>query len=175
MKPFSMPQVGEYSFFFQTYLNALGNQNPIEVLTRQRKKTIEIFKNLTPEQANYRYAVGKWSVKEVFGHVIDTERIMSYRALCMARGEAQSLPGFDENTYVQAADFDARSMSSLIMEYDLLRRANIALYKSLNDKALQTTGSANGAPTTARALVCITAGHELHHIGVLKARYGIGE
>jgi DinB superfamily len=174
MKPFSMPQVGEYNPFFQTYIDALGNQHPMEVLSTQRKKTIEIFKHLTPEQANYRYAEGKWSPKEMFGHIIDTERIMSYRALCMARGEEKVLPGFDENRYVQGANFDARSMSSLIMEYDLLRRANIELYKSLSDKALQIIGATNGAPITARALVCITAGHELHHLGVLKARYKIG-
>jgi uncharacterized damage-inducible protein DinB len=174
MKPFPKPEVNEYSPFFQTYLNALGEQHPLEVLSIQRKKTIEIFKNLTPAQANYRYAEEKWSVKEVLGHIIDTERIMSYRALCVARGEQQKLISFDENEYVKVADFDSRTINSLLTEYDLLRRANLALYKSLNTTALQTIGQGAHAPISTRALICITAGHELHHLRILKERYQIG-
>jgi hypothetical protein len=110
-------------------------------------------------------------VKEVVGHIIDTERIMCTRALCIARGEKQSLPGFDENEYVTAANFDKRTLYDLIREFGYVRESTLAFFKTLTEEDLDRNGIANNNPVTPRALLYIIAGHHLHHLGVLKERY----
>ncbi len=123
------------------------------------------------KNASFRYAEEKWSVKEVLGHIVDAERVFSYRALCIARGEKQSLPSFDENEYVQQANFDKRTLRNLLDEYDSVRLATVALFKSFSEEILMRKGIANGESITVQALLYIIAGHEIHHRRILDEKY----
>lgn len=166
------PGAGEFAPFYAGYVERAGS-DPIGLLERQLERFRKLGTMLTPEQAAHRYAPGKWSVKEMLGHLIDAERVFSYRALRIARGDTTPLAGFDENAYVAAAESDRRSVSDLVGEMTAIRAANIALYRSLDEAALMRLGSANAVPVSARALVFITAGHAEHHLGVLAERYGV--
>ena len=170
------PEQNEYpeNRYFSYYIEQVDNQNVIEALTEQKDKVMNLYKNLSEERKSFRYAEGKWSSQEILGHLTDTERIFGYRVLCIARGEKQSLPGFDENEYAEGARFSEVNFESLLEQYRLVREGSIALFSSLSEDATSHVGLANGNPVSARALVSMIAGHELHHLKVLKERYNIG-
>ena len=134
---------------------------------------INLFTSLSEEQKNFRYEVGKWSPHEMLGHLTDTERIFGFRALCIARGEKQSLPGFDENEYADAAKFSEVSFESLLNQYSLVRESSLALFTTFTDEVASQIGNANGNAVSAKALIWMIAGHEIHHLGILKDKYGI--
>ncbi|WP_137790583.1 DinB family protein [Bacillus sp. E(2018)] len=161
----------EYAEYYKGYVSLVPEGDVIEVLTAQMKETVGIISMLSDEQLSYRYATGKWSVKEVIGHITDTERIMSYRLLSIARGETTSLPGYDENAYVEEAGFDDIPAGDLLEHFVAVRLATIQLIKSLSNKALQRKGTANGHPVTTRALMMIISGHEIHHRNIIIERY----
>lgn len=170
---FSPPAEGEYAPFYAGYV-ALASQG--DLLTRleaQVQEVSELLRGLSEEEALARYAPGKWSVKEVAGHLADTERIMSYRALRIARGDTTPLPGFDENTFVATAGFDARPLASLVEEWETVRRASLFLLRGFDGEAAARAGTASGAPITARALAYIIAGHVAHHLEILRTRYSL--
>ena len=129
------------------------------------------FSQMSEEQLLHRYAEGKWSIKEVIGHLIDCERIMAYRALRFARRDATSLPGFDENDYVPAGQFDKRSIESLLTEWQEVRQATWSLYVHLGEADLAFAGKANGLPATSNAYFYIIAAHQEHHINIINDRY----
>ncbi|GAB3891110.1 DinB family protein [Larkinella knui] len=158
---------------FARYIDLVDTENVIGTLRQQLATVESLYKNLTVVQQNYRYAAGKWSPKEMLGHMIDTERIFMYRALCISRGEQQSLPGFDENDYVEKANFDAQSQQQLITHYTFVRQSTLALAESLTEEAQQRIGTANGLPISARAIFSVLAGHERHHLTILAERYGL--
>lgn len=157
--------------FYLRYLNQIPDQDMLALLENQAKEIVHLFTNLTPEKLNFAYAPGKWSLKELFGHMVDTERIMAYRTLCIARGETISLPGFDENAYVENAEFKNRDLENLITEYKGLRQSNLALFQSFNDEVLARSGSANNSPATVRGIISIIAAHEFHHLQIIKSQY----
>ena len=159
--------------YFSYYIEQVDNQNVIEDLTTQKEVVINLYKSLSEEQKNFRYDIGKWSPHEILGHLTDTERIFGFRALCIARGEKQSLPGFDENEYAEAAKFSEVSFESLLEQYRLVREGSIALFSSFSEAATLQMGLANGSTVSARALVSMIAGHELHHLKVLSEKYNI--
>lgn len=169
------PEPGEYGDFYQGYIDQVTTENVIQALIKQGQKTYALIQQLTDEEADSRYADGKWSVREVLGHIIDTERIMAYRALCISRGETTRLPGFDQDDYVENANFGERSLQSLSTEYDALRNANISLFNSLDENQIMRTGTASGVNTSVRALAYIIAGHEKHHLNILEEKYEIGQ
>jgi uncharacterized damage-inducible protein DinB len=136
-----------------------------------KDRVINLFKSLSEEQKNFRYEVGKWSPHEILGHLTDTERIFGYRALCIARGEKQSLPGFDENEYADGARFSEISFESLLEQYRLVREGSLALFLSFTDEVASQIGTANGNAVSAKALIWMIAGHEIHHLRVLKEKY----
>ena len=160
--------------YFSYYIEQVDNQNVIETLMKNKDVVINLFKSLSEEQKNFRYDVGKWSPHEILGHLTDTERIFGYRALCIARGEKQSLPGFDENEYADGANFLEVSSKFLLEQYLLVREGSTALFGSFSEEASSQIGSANGNAVSARALVWMIAGHEIHHLKVLKDKYNIG-
>ena len=166
------PEAGEFGPFYSGYVEKAGS-DPIGLLDRQSVRFRTLGGTLTEEQSAHRYAPEKWSVKQVIGHLIDSERIMSYRALRIARGDATPLAGFDENAYAAAAGSDRRSIADLLGEMTAIRAASIALFRSLDTEAFERVGMANAVPVSARAMVFITAGHTEHHLGVLADRYGI--
>jgi uncharacterized damage-inducible protein DinB len=142
-------------------------------MIKQGQQVYALIRQLSDEKAHFRYEEGKWSVKEIIGHLIDTERIMAYRALCISRGEEKPLPGYDHNDYVANGQFDQRNLQSLSNEYDALRNANINMFSSLGKQQMQRTGTANNNPVSVRALAFIIAGHEKHHLNILEQRYDI--
>ena len=144
------------------------------VVERQIAETRALLRDLPAGRAEHRYAAGKWSVAEVVGHLADAERVFSYRALRIARGDETPLPGFDENAYVPAGRFDRRPIADVVDEFTAVRHATLALLRGLPEDTLTRTGTASGYAVSARALAWIIAGHELHHRAVLRERYGVG-
>ena len=134
---------------------------------------LRIEPRLDDERAQYRYAPDKWSIKEVIGHITDAERIIGYRALAVARGEMKSLPGFDENAYVENAKFDAWPLGQLAETFALVRRSHIVLFRNFPEEAWTRRGLANDSPVSVRGLVYTILGHERHHLGVLRERYRV--
>ncbi len=167
------PQPDEYGDFYKDYINLIHEPNVIQSLIRQGQKVYTIIRQLTDDEANHRYADEKWSVKEVMGHLIDTERIMAYRALCISRGEQTALPGYNHESYVEQGNFDKRSLQSLSTEYDALRNANISMFSNFSKKQTLRKGTANEVSVSVRALAFIIAGHGKHHLNILEEKYGI--
>lgn len=165
------PDGAEFSPYYAGYVARVPDGDIVETLRAQVDATLALARSLAEERGSHRYAADKWSIRQVLGHMADTERIMGYRALCVARGDSTSLPGFDENAYVARARFDERTLASLADDLALVREATVRLLSPLNDEELARAGSANGAPITARALAWIIAGHERHHLSILRERY----
>ena len=165
------PQSDEYDEFYAGYLEAVGGDDARPLLTAQLDELTTLVGGLSDEQARQRYGEGKWSIKEVLGHLCDSERVFSYRAMSIARGEAQNLPGFEQDDYVSVAEFDRRPLESLLWELRNLRGANAILLESLNESELTRRGQANGVEVSVRALAWIMVGHMAHHLEVLKERY----
>jgi hypothetical protein len=139
---------------------------------RENTLTIESFFKAIPEtKLHYRYAESKWNAKEILAHIIDTERILVYRALSIARGEKSSLLGFDENVYAANSNMGKQSLRSLLLQFKAQRKSTIMMFKSFGKRELGRMGQANNLPTNARVLAWFIAGHELHHINILKERY----
>jgi hypothetical protein len=166
------PGPDEYADFYAGYIASLPPGDILEILERQ-KEQLRHLAHVAPDRETFRYAPGKWSLREVLGHVIDAERVFSYRALRFSRGDETPLPGFEENFYVANARFEDRSLHSLIEEMVLLRSANLLFLRELSPEELARFGIANTHPVSVRALVFILAGHLQHHFNVLRERYAI--
>lgn len=165
------PDKNDYAPFYAGYVDALEGDNGIDILVSQSTATQELLNSFSEAKGNYAYAVGKWTVKEVVGHLIDAERIFAYRALCIARGEKKSLPGYEQNDYVSTGNFNTRQLFDLNYEFRLLRESNILMFKGFDEFMLNQRGIANEKEVTVRALLFIIAGHEKHHMKILKERY----
>ncbi|MCP1311205.1 DinB family protein [Paenibacillus tyrfis] len=165
------PETTEYGAHYQEYIAQVPDGDVQEQLRTQLKATTELLHSLTEEQALFRYAEGKWSLKEVLGHVTDTERVLSYRLLCIARGDQTPFPSMDEHLYVSGANFDDRPLTSLTEEFMAVRQATLALLAGLSPEVWLRQGTAAGCNTSVRALAYIIAGHELHHVRVIQERY----
>lgn len=163
------PQTQEYPEWYNKYIS-LVEGDVIEILEKQVTEFSDFINSLVGK-GDYAYAPGKWTIKELIGHIIDTERIMTFRLLCFARGEKARIPGFEEDDYVAAAHFNDRSLLSLSEEFSLLRKANLYLIKSLSDEELAKSGNANGNEMSVKAFVYVLAGHIMHHVNVIKERY----
>jgi len=165
------PDDTEYPAYFQRYIALVPDGNVIEQLTEQAAATRALVGSLADSDARFRYAPGKWSIKETIGHVTDTERVMTYRAVCFARGEQGVLPSFDENAYVAASRFDERALASLLAELASVRAATVAFFDGLSADELLRRGRTPSGEYTVRALAYIVAGHERHHQNILRERY----
>ncbi|UCH65465.1 MAG: DinB family protein [Ignavibacterium sp.] len=165
------PEKGDYAEYFDRYITLVEGEDIVQELENQLKTFEKFYGSLTEEQGEFAYAEGKWTIKEVIGHVIDTERIMAYRALAFARGEEKALPGFEQDDYVANSNAAERKLVDLINEYKTLRIANIAMFKSFSEKEFSRKGTASGNKVSVLALAFIIAGHELHHHQILKERY----
>lgn len=169
---FPHPQPGTYNDYLINYISLVPGNNPLHTLKEQILDFKALLSEVAFEHEDYRYAEGKWSVKELVGHIIDTERIFAYRALAFARGEKQALPGFDENAYAVEGRFAKRTLTDLAHEYGTVRESTITLFRSMDEEALHQQGTANGKPLTALACLWVIAGHQIHHENVLRQRYG---
>ena len=164
------PAPTEYAPYYERYVSLVAG-DVLETLERQGAETASLLGGLTEEQGGARYAPGKWSVKELVGHLIDTERVFAYRLLRVARGDRTPIEGFDQDPYVANSNADARTVGSLAEEFGHVRAATIALARSLDAAAWSRSGVANENEVTARALAHIVAGHEAHHVRILRERY----
>lgn len=165
----NLPQTHEYPVWYEPYIS-LVDQDVMRILKKQATDFPDFLKGLS-KKGGYAYAPGKWTIKQMVGHIIDSERVFSYRLTCFARGEIHGLPGFDENEYVDNAHFQDRTLSSLAEEFNLLRSANLFLFKSLTEKELSRSGIASERQITVRALLFVIAGHLMHHTQIIKDRY----
>ena len=165
------PGSDECNAYYNSYIEKLPDGDISEILGHSWEQTRSFLSTVDEERSQHRYAQGKWSIREVVGHLLDAERIFTCRALRFARNDATELPGFDENEYVVHSNYDERRLSDLIQEFDHLRRANIHLFASFDETVGELGGNANGDPITVRAIPWIIAGHELHHREVMQERY----
>jgi hypothetical protein len=165
------PAPGEYDPYYGRYISLINSDDIASTLEKQAQDTQALLRPLTAQQANFRYAPGKWSVKEMQGHVNDTERIMSYRALRIARGDKTPLHGFEQDDYIPAGKFDNRTLADLLDEFAAIRGATVQLVRHFDAEIGVRRGTASEKPITARALVYLIAGHELHHRRVLQEKY----
>ena len=165
------PENTEYAESYEGYVSKVPAGNIVGMLTQQLTETLALIGSIPDGRHDWRYAEGKWSVKELIGHVIDSERIFAYRALRFGRGDRTELPGYEQDDYVNGAKFSERSLSDLAEEYEHVRRSTISLFSSLDEEAWSRRGSANNNEVSVLALAYIIAGHERHHIEILKTRY----
>ena len=165
------PETNEYAPFYEGYIKDVIGNDPFRNLENQYQEIQSILQSLPEEEANFAYAEGKWTVKEVLGHMIDTERIMDYRALCISRKDKQSLPGFEQDDYVQEANFKERTITNLLEDYRIVRKSTISLFKNFTENMLNQRGVANDKEITVLALLYIITGHEMHHLKILKEKY----
>jgi hypothetical protein len=165
------PEAGEYAGHYEKYVSLVIGDDVTGSLEAQRVQTMQLFAGRSERDGNFRYAADKWTVKEVLGHISDSERIFTYRALRIARGDLTPLEGFEQDDYVRSGGFNERPLASLVEEYAFVRGASLALLRSLGKEAWLRRGTANKNEVSVRALAYITAGHELHHRQILEERY----
>jgi hypothetical protein len=166
------PETGEYNKGFQHYVElAIVDDDVLGALEHQIFQVTKAFAAFSPAKETYRYADGKWSVREVLGHVLDTERIFGFRTLALARGETEGLPGMDENVYAAAAPHHGVPLASLIEQFALVRRSHVLMLREFDDAAWARSGKANGNPIAVRALPWIMLGHVRHHLAVIQDKY----
>ena len=165
------PQPGEYAPYYERYVSLVKGDDILLTLEEQRRQTLLLLSGRSEADGDLRYALEKWSVKEVLGHINDTERIMSYRALRIARGDATPIEGYEQDDYVRNGPFARLALADLIEDYIAVRRATVSLLRNLDETDCSRRGVANKNEVTVRALAYIIAGHELHHRGILEERY----
>jgi DinB family protein len=165
------PESSEYPPYAEGYNSRVPSGDIVGTLSRQLEETLALIKSIPDARKDWRYAEGKWSVKELLGHVIDGERIFAYRALRFGRGDSTPLSGFEQDDYVRGGGFSERSLSDLAEEYEHVRRSTISLFANFDAEAWSRRGSANDSEVSVRALAFIIAGHERHHVEILRTRY----
>lgn len=165
------PKADEHVEYYSRYISQVPDGDLIATLRDQIMETVGMLRGLSPEKADYAYAPGKWTIKEVIGHLSDAERVFQYRALTFARAPGTALPGFDENAWVPAGNFGTRTLEDLLEEFQVVRAASVQLARHLDEETLTRRGSANGNDISVRALLYIIAGHERHHAALFRERY----
>lgn len=165
------PQPGEYAQYYDRYISLVQGDDILKTLNQQRRDTMLLLSGRDEEDGDFRYAEGKWSVKELLGHLCDTERIFAYRALRIARGDTTPLAGFEQDDYVRNGSFARLTLADLVEEFIAVRRATLTLFRNLDEDAWMRRGVASNNEVTVRALAYMIAGHELHHRRILIEKY----
>jgi uncharacterized damage-inducible protein DinB len=165
------PRQGDYALHYEGYVALVPSGDFLEILQDQRRELIALLSPLSDEQADFCYAPGKWSIKEVLGHVIDAERIFAYRLLRIARGDETPLASFEQDSYIKTGNFSARKLEDLLSEFSVVREATICLVRSLDDAAWLRRGTASQKEVSVLALAFIIAGHDRHHRVILEKQY----
>jgi uncharacterized damage-inducible protein DinB len=170
MKSDQLP-VKEYPSFYNAYIQVLENVHLIEELEICLHDFIHFVQNISMDKFDYRYAEGKWTIKEIIQHLIDTERVFSYRAMRISRNDKTPLPGFEENDYVNNTNANDRGLQDLLTEFSAVRYSTLLLFKSFSQEQLERTGIASGNEVSVRAIGFIIIGHQKHHQNVFQERY----
>lgn len=167
----SKPSPTAYASYFQRYIDQVPENDLFTAFSNQTAGIEDFLNSISEEKSNYAYAEGKWTIKELLLHMTDTERIFNYRALCIARGEKQDLPGFEENDYAALSHANERSWKSLVEEFLLARRSTEAMFAGFSQEVMNNAGTANSNPATVMSLGFTTVGHYYHHKKILEERY----
>ncbi|MFN2501831.1 MAG: DinB family protein [Pyrinomonadaceae bacterium] len=165
------PESNEFDPYYNTYVSLINEEDVLPVLRDQPEHLKRLFEHVPEEKGTYAYEAGKWSVKEVLSHLIDGERIFSYRVLRISRGDETPIEGFEQDGYIENSNANGRCFADLIAEFSLQRKANMLLLENLSDEASRRMGTASEKPISVRALAYIMAGHVAHHMNILTARY----
>ena len=165
------PEADEYAPYYEKYISLVPQGDVVNTMRKQRNDTLTLLRNLSEKQADSRYAPGKWSLKEVVGHIIDTERIFSHRAFRFARNDQTPLPGYEQDDYVREGDFGSHKLTELAADFEYVRRATLSLYSSFNNAAWRRRGVANDNEVSVRAIAHIITGHEAHHMQIIRTKY----
>lgn len=163
------PAAGEYPEYYQRYIDLIPDGNIYSILAQQLEQTVMLLNSIGKDKATERFEEGAWTINEIIGHVIDTERVFAYRGLVFSRHDTTELPSFDQNDYVQYGHFNDRTLQSLTEEYRYLRRSNIILFQNLTEDALAISSQASGYRFTVRSIPYLLAGHEKHHIQKIRS------
>lgn len=167
------PKPNDYPAFYETYIRLVPDDDLVTAMKASLEQLDSDLSGIPHAKQDHAYTEGKWSIKQLIQHAIDTERIFAYRALCIARGEGQPLPGFDENAYAAKAEVSHRALEEMIGEFLSLRRSNLSMFKGFTEEMLESNGTAAGKPVTVLALGYMLIGHWRHHAAILRERYGI--
>jgi hypothetical protein len=167
------PAATEYAPFYAGYVGLVTEEDVLPVLVAQRDEVRRLAASIPEDREAYRYADGKWTIRGIFGHIGDGERVFGYRAFCIARGDQAAFPGFDQEEYMAVEDYAAVPLAELAAEFAALRDGNVAVLRRLPADRWGQVGTASGHKVTVRALAYVMAGHVRHHMGILKARYGL--
>jgi len=165
------PQESEHPVYYKHYIGLVQGDNILKQLENQVLDVQALISGIPEEKESFAYAPGKWTIKEVLGHIIDTERILAYRALRFARKDSTELQGFDENAYVANSDYNKRTIYDIAHEFGIVRESNIVLFKHFNEEALNQIGTANNNNASVRSILFMIAGHATHHLNVIKTKY----
>lgn len=165
------PEKNEYAEYYERYVSLVGENDIVAVLENQQTELLEIFKQITEEKSLFAYAEGKWSIKELIGHLSDGERIFAYRALRISRADQTPIEGFEQDGYIENSNFNNTKLSELTEELILSRKSNLIFFRNLTEEAWLRTGTASENPVSVRALAFIMAGHIRHHLKILSERY----
>jgi len=167
------PDAAEFAQFYTGYIERVPETHVLPALEAQPGELRALAEGIAPDEELFRYAPDKWSIRQTFGHLVDTERVMGYRAFCIARGETKPLPGFNEKDYVAQADSDDRSVAEMAHEFAAVRQGHLWMIRRWTPGEWTRVGNANGYPMSTRALAYVMAGHVRHHVAILRERYGI--
>jgi DinB family protein len=168
------PEPTEYIPYYEKYISLVPEEDILRTLAEQLTEVRAFVQAIPEERGGYRYAPGKWSVREVLDHLTDVERIYGYRAFCFARGEKKPLPGVEVDDYAAESGADGLSLRQVLEEFESVRRSTLAMLRRFSEEAWLRTGTASDDPVSVRALAYILAGHVRHHLGILRERYGVG-
>ena len=167
----SRPEKNEYAAYYETYVSLVEETDIVSVMENQLSEVRDLLAGISEEKSNFRYGEGKWSIKELLGHLIDGERIFAYRALRIARDDQTPIEGYEQDDYIKNAEFAKCSLADLGEEFTLVRKANVLMFRNLSETAWHRRGMANNKEISVRALAYISAGHEIYHVNILKERY----
>lgn len=167
----SRPGPQEYAPYYERYISLVSGEDGLRALQSQIEETAPWLARLPSEIGSYRYEAGKWTVREVLGHMIDAERVFAYRALRFSRKDATPLPGFEQDDFIREGPYETCTVKDLAEEFSLVRKSTLCLFRNMNQDILNRTGSANGDAMSTRAAAWVIAGHELHHMSILRDRY----
>lgn len=165
------PTSDEHIDYYSTYIGKVPDGDIVEIMKNDTAEALAFLRSIPESRFDHRYAPGKWSIRQIVGHLGDAELVFLYRALRFSRGDTTPVPGFEENLYVDNAPFESESMSDLIAEFEHLRMASIQLFQNMSEEAMARRGIANEHEISVRAIAYILVGHVTHHLGVLKERY----
>jgi uncharacterized damage-inducible protein DinB len=165
------PEKNEYNEYYETYVSLVPETDIVRVLEDQNSELLDIFSRIDEEKSLYAYAEGKWTIKELLGHLTDGERIFGYRALRISRADKTPMEGFEQDGYIENSNFNNTKLSDLLSEFQLVRQANLIFFRNLTDEAWTRTGTASDSTVSVRAIAYIMAGHVRHHARILRERY----